>query len=163
MYRILYLLKALLRKRRTVMAPLQKRAWLGLGLGVATSAAIIAVLVMKGATAFHEEEGTRYIVMALFLFGLFSWAVLLARVFHWPRREKRLFDERDEIIVRRALYVQLLAVIITMVIWSIALTEAYWSEGEIPIVFPNLMFFSIIVVNMLAQAAGILIGYWRMG
>ena len=145
------------------MAPLQKRAWLGLGIGVATSAAIITVLIMKGVTTFHEEEGTRLIVTALFLFGLFSWAVLLAPVFHWPGRGKRLFDERDEIIVRRALQVQLWAIIITMVVWSIALTEAYWGQGEIPIIFPYLMFFSIIIVNMLAQATGILIGYWRMG
>lgn len=145
------------------MAPLQKRAWLGLGIGVATTAAIIAVLITKGVTTFHEEQGTRLIVTALFLFGLFSWAVLLAPIFHWPGRVKRLFDERDEIIVRRALQVQLWAVIITMVVWSIALTEAYWGQGEIPIVFPNLMFFSIIIVNMLAQATGILIGYWRMG
>ena len=145
------------------MAPLQKRAWLGLGIGVVTSVAILVVLIMKGVTAFHEEQGTRLIVTALFLFGLLAWAVLLAPIFYWPGRVKRLFDERDEIIVRRALQVQLWAVIVTMVVWSIALTEVYWDQGEIPIVFPSLMFFSIILVNMLAQAIGILIGYRRMG
>jgi len=145
------------------MAPLQKRAWLGLGIAVVTSVAILAVLITRGATSFHDDQGTRLIVTALFLFGLLTWAVLLAPIFYWPGRIKRLFDERDEIIVRRALQVQLWAVIISLVVWSIALTEFYWDQGEIPIVFPSLIFFSIIIVNMLAQAVGILIGYRRMG
>jgi hypothetical protein len=145
------------------MAPLQKRAWLGLGIGVVTSVAILVVLITSGATSFHDDQGTRLIVTALFLFGLLTWAVLLAPIFCWPGRVKKLFDERDEIIVRRALQVQLWAVIISMVVWSIALTEVYWDQGEIPIVFPYLIFFSIIIVNMLAQAVGILIGYRRMG
>jgi len=145
------------------MAPLQKRAWLGLGIAVVTSVAILAVLITRGATSFHDDQGTRLIVTALFLFGLLTWAVLLAPIFYWPGRIKRLFDERDEIIVRRALQVQLWAVIISLVVWSIALTEFYWDQGEIPIVFPYLIFFSIIIVNMLAQAVGILIGYRRMG
>lgn len=150
------------------MAPLQKRAWIGLGVGVVISVAMLAVFVIKGVTAFHENLEMRVIVDILLVGGLIAWAVLLAstRAFPgWriPGWAKVSCDERDETIIRRALSVQLLAVIFSLVAWAIALTEVYWEQGQIPIVYPYLIFFSTLIVNMMAQAIGILIGYRRMG
>ena len=56
----------------------------------------------------------------------------------------------------------MLAVIFSLVAWSIALTESYWDEGQIPVIFPYLMFMSTLIVSTLAQSIGILIGYWEM-
>jgi len=145
------------------MAPLQKRAWLGLGIGVAASAAIVALLVTRGATSFNEDDGTRWIFYALVLGMLIAWTVLLTPFFRGSGRTRALRDERDEAIIRRATQAQLWGTIGVVVAWSIALTEVYSDRGEIPIVFPNLIFWTVIVVNMLAQAIGILIGYRRMG
>ena len=144
------------------MAPLQKRAWLGLGTGVAISAAVLAVFATRGVASFYEDDVTRWVVTGLVVGLLAAWAGILAPAMH-PGRRKALSDERDAAIVRNALYVQLWGVIGTMVAWAIALTEVYWDRGTIPIFFPYLMFWSVMMVNVLAQAAGILIGYRRMG
>jgi len=143
------------------MAPLQKRAWLGLGIGVVTSAAILAVLIIKGATSFYDDNAMRWLISALIVGMLVAWAVILAPSI--SGRGKALYDERDEAIIRRAQQVQLWGVIGLMVAWTIALTEVYWDQGQIPIVFPYLIFWSVMMVNMLSQSIGILIGYRRMG
>ena len=70
-------------------------------------------------------------------------------------------SERDRFIVVRATKVQLLAVIFSLVIWMIGLTEIYWDQGAIPIVFPYLILMSTLIVSTLAQSIGILIGYRR--
>ena len=145
------------------MAPLQKRAWLGLGIGAVLSAAILAVLIINGATSFYDNDVMRWIVTGLIVGMLVSWAILLAPIFRGKGPAKAFYDERDETVVKRASHMQLWGVIGAVVIWTIALTEVYWDEGAIPIVFPYLIFWSIMIVNTLAQAIGILIGYRRMG
>ena len=145
------------------MTPLQKRAWLGLGIGSILSAAILAVLIINGVTSFFDNDVMRWTVTGLIVGVLVSWAILLAPIRMGTGPAKALYDERDETVVRRASHVQLWGVIGAVIIWTIALTEIYWDEGEIPIVFPYLIFWSIMIVNTLAQAIGILIGYRRMG
>ena len=143
------------------MAPLQKRAWLGLGIGVVTSAAILVVLIIKGATSFYDDNAMRWLITGLVVGMLVAWAVILAPSI--SGRGKALYDERDKAIIRRAQQVQLWGVIGLMVAWTIALTEVYWDQGQIPIVFPYLIFWSVMMVNMLSQSIGILIGYRGMG
>ena len=143
------------------MAPLQKRAWLGLGIGVVTSAAILVVLIIKGATSFYDDNAMRWLITGLVVGMLVAWAVILAPSI--SGRGKALYDERDKAIIRRAQQVQLWGVIGLMVAWTIALTEVYWDQGQIPIVFPYLIFWSVMMVNMLSQSIGILIGYRRVG
>ena len=143
------------------MAPLQKRAWLGLGIGVVTSAAILAVLIIKGATSFYDDNAMRWLITGLVVGMLVAWAVILAPSI--SGHGKALYDERDKAIIRRAQQVQLWGVIGLMVVWTIALTEVYWDQGQIPIVFPYLIFWSVMMVNMLSQSIGILIGYRGMG
>jgi hypothetical protein len=61
----------------------------------------------------------------------------------------------------RAPVVQLWAVFISLAVWSITLTEIYWDQGQIPVIFPYLVFMSLFIVNVLSQSIGILVGYWR--
>lgn len=146
------------------MAPLQKRAWYGLALGVVFALAIVVVFVTRGGvTAYSEDQGMRLIVAALFVGLLALYGIVLFLTRPGQGRVKVSMDERDTAVVRRALYVQLWAVIISLGVWAIALTEIYWDQGHIPVIFPYLIFGSALIVNTLAQAAGILIGYWRMG
>jgi hypothetical protein len=58
--------------------------------------------------------------------------------------------------------VQWLAVIFSLVAWVIALSESYHDEGQIPVIFLYLIFMSILIVSMIAQSIGVLVGYWRM-
>ena len=77
------------------------------------------------------------------------------------RREGVIMDERDRLILRKVPVYQMFAVVLTLAAWMIGLTEVYWDKGQIPIVFPNLMFYSAIIVNIVFASAGTLIAYWR--
>lgn len=63
----------------------------------------------------------------------------------------------------RAPRIQWLAVVFSLVVWVIALTESYHDAGRIPIIFLYLIFMSTLIVSVVAQCIGILIGYCRMG
>jgi len=143
------------------MTPLQKRAWLGLGVGVGMSLAILAVFIARGVTSWDDDLVLRAIAYVLCVGGLLVYAITLRIKRRKPGRSEVLIDERDKEIVRRATTVQLWAVLISLFIWAIALTEAYWGQKSIPIIYAYLIAISGLIVNILAQAIGILIGYRR--
>jgi len=140
------------------MAPLQKRALYGLVFGVAWAVAIIVVFIVKGGVStFSEDQGFRLIIDGLWIGGLVFYGILMLTL-----RKKSQVDERDRLILGRAPLVQLWAVIFSLVIWTIVLTESYWDQG-IPPIFMYLVFMSTLIVSAVAQSIGILIGYWRIG
>lgn len=138
------------------MAPLQKRALYGLAFGVVWAVAIIVVFIVKGGVStFSEDPGFRLIVDGLWIGGLIFYGILMFTL----RRQSQV-DERDRLILGRAPLVQLWAVIFSLVIWTIILTESYWDQG-IPPIFMYIVFMSTLIVSTVAQSIGILIGYWR--
>ena len=140
------------------MAPLQKRALYGLAFGVVWAVAIIVVFIVKGGVStFSEDQGFRLIIDVLWIGGLIFYGILMLTL-----RKQSQVDERDRLILGRAPVVQLWAVIFSLVIWTIVLTESYWDQG-IPPIFMYLVFMSALIVSAVAQSIGILIGYWRMG
>jgi len=140
------------------MAPLQKRAMYGLAFGVVWAVAIIVVFIVKGGVStFSEDQGFRLIINGLWVGGLIFYGILMLTL-----RKQSQIDERDRLILGRAPVVQLWAVIFSLVIWTIVLTESYWDQG-IPPIFMYLVFMSTLIVSAVAQSIGILIGYWRMG
>jgi len=142
------------------MAPLQKRALYGLTIGIVWAIAIIVVFITKGGvSAYTEDQGMRGILASLLIGGLLAYFITERLTLRKPGQ----VDERDRLILGRAPVVQLWAVFISLAVWSIALTEIYWDQGQIPVIFPYLVFMSLFIVNVLAQSAGILIGYWRGG
>ena len=141
------------------MAPLQKRALYGLGIGIAWTIAIIAVFILKGGiSTFNEDQGFRLIIDGLWVGGLIANLVLFKTIGRRPDQ----VDERDKSIMDRSARVQWLAIIFSLAAWMVALSEAYHSQGQIPVVFLYLIFMSTLIVSTVAQSAGILIGYWRM-
>ncbi|HWR70631.1 MAG TPA: hypothetical protein VN415_06200 [Dehalococcoidia bacterium] len=143
------------------MTPQQKRAWYGLAIGIVWSLAMVAVFFVKGATAFDEDTGMRVMVYGLFIAGVCAYVAMLYITGWRMRREGVIMDERDRMILRKVPVYQMFAVLITLAAWSVILTEVYHDQGQVPVVFPNLMFFSAIVVNMVFASAGTLIAYWR--
>ena len=140
------------------MAPLQKRAWYGLAIGIAFAVALIVVFIMKGGiSTFTEDQGFRIIINVLWIGGLVANLVIV----NLALRKPRLVDERDRLIMDRAPRVQWPAVVLTLAIWMIALNEVYREPNLIPGVFLYVMFMSVLIINTLAQSLGILIGYWR--
>ena len=141
------------------MAPLQKRAWYGLAIGVVFAVALIVVFMMKGGVStFDEDQGFRIIIDVLWVGGLVANLVIV----NLALRKPGLVDERDRLIVDRAPRIQWLAVVLSLVAWTIILSEAYWEQGQIPVIFLYVIFMSILIVSTLAQSLGILIGYWSM-
>jgi hypothetical protein len=141
------------------MAPMQKRACWGLGLGAAFAAAFIVVFfAMGGIDKFDTHASFRLIVDVLAIGAL----VVNLVVVNVPLRKPGMADERDIKIIDRAPRVQWLAAIFTLVAWTIGLTERYHASGLVPSVYLYVVFLSVLVVSTLAQSLGILIGYWRM-
>lgn len=141
------------------MAPMQKRAWWGLVLGLVFGIAFIVVFfTMGGIAEFNRNTSFRIIVDILAIAAL---AVNLV-VVNIPLRNPKLADERDLQIAKWAPRVQWLAVVFTLVGWVIGLTERYHETGQMPTAYLFVVFLSVLVVSTLAQSAGILIGYRRM-
>ena len=141
------------------MAPLQKRSLLALLLEVIWALAIILVFINQGgATRYDTSANFRLTMDGMWVGGLILYWWLFLSI------ERRLdqFDERDKIILERASKVQWLGVIFSLVAWVIGLSEHYHTQGQIPVIFLSLIFFSTLIVSTLAQSIGILFGYWRM-
>ena len=141
------------------MAPLQKRALYSFVIGLVLTIALVAVLVTRGSVTAYESDLSLRLIMYAVLIGVpLVYLVLVYLTFRKPTQ----IDERDRIIIERSSRAQWLAVIFTLVAWTIALTEIYRDQGQVPIAFLNLILWSTLIIGALAQSFGILVGYWEM-
>ena len=141
------------------MAPLQKRALYSFVIGLVLTIALIAVFVTQGGiTAFDTDPNMRLILYAAVIGVPLVYLILVNITLRKPTQ----VDERDKLIIERSGRVQWIAVIFLLVAWTIALTEIYRDQGQVPIVFLNLIFFSTLIIGTLAQSLGILLGYWSI-
>lgn len=147
---------------RAPMSPSQKGAWWGLLIGVMTLVVLTAILVNKGAAEYWENDGLRSLVVAIFIGGIVAHP-LLSHLFRLRAVLHRSSDEREEAIVSRASIVQPPAILLTLAAWNLTLTHRYHDEGAIPVVYLYLMFGSVILVMMIAQSLGVLLGHWIGG
>jgi len=142
-----------------MMAPLQKRALYSLLIGLALTAGLIAVFVIRGdVTEMETDPGFRYIVYAVLIGVPLVYLVLVNLTLRQPTQ----YDERDKRIMERSVKAQLQAVFVLLAIWAIALTEVYHDAGQIPVIYVTLILFSTLIISTLAQSAGILLGYRSM-
>jgi hypothetical protein len=141
------------------MAPLQKRALYSFIIGLVLTMALIALFVAQGdITAFERDQNLRLITYAVLIGVPLIYLILV----NLTLRKSTQLDERDRLIIERSSRVQWLAVIFTLVVWTIALTEVYRDQGQVPIVFLKLIFTSTLIISALAQSLGVLVGYWEM-
>ncbi len=141
------------------MAPLQKRAWWGLGVGLAfTVAFVLAFVLMGGIEAFDTNQGFRIIVNVIWIGGLVTHLVIMDLTLRKPR----MVDERDRAIRERAPRIQWIAVLLTLAAWVIVLNEVYQETSLVPATYLYVMFMSVLIVSWLSLSLGIIIGYWRM-
>ena len=141
------------------MAPLQKRALLSLLIGLIFTIALIVVFILEGdVTAIDRDENLRWITYAALIGVPLSYLILIDLTLRKPTD----LDERDRLIMLRSGRVQWLAVIFSLAAWMITLTEIYREPRQVPVVFLSLIFMSVLIISILAQSLGILLGYWRM-
>ncbi|HEY55586.1 MAG TPA: hypothetical protein G4N91_04880 [Dehalococcoidia bacterium] len=141
------------------MAPLQKRAWWGLGVGLVFAVAFVLVFVlMGGIETFDADQTFRLIIDVLWVGGLVANLIIL----NLALRKPGMVDERDKMILDRAPRIQWIAVVFTLAAWVIVLNEVYQATDLIPAVYLYVMIMSVLIVSTLAQCLGILFGYWKM-
>ena len=143
------------------MVPLQKRAFISLVVGLALTCVLVILFVVWGGVESFANDSSRRIAIS----GLMVATLLLTAFLGVPWKARGApsaeVDERDMAILRRAPQVQLTAAEFTLAGWVIALTEYYWEQGVIPVMWPYLMMWSTLIAITLAQSLGVLIGYWR--
>jgi hypothetical protein len=141
------------------MTALQRRAWWGLGIGVAALGASTILLLRNGATAYWEDDAFRLTVLAIFLAGLLGSA--LVTVFPLAGAEARgRLDERDRAVLARAPTAQVALILLGLAGWLVSLGQMFHDEGAVPMVYLYLMFGSLVLLLMIGQSIGILVGYW---
>ena len=139
------------------MAPLQKRALYSLGIGIILAIVLIIVFILKDVNTFDEDLGFRLIVYALWVGVPLAYLIVVNLTLRKPEQ----LDERDKLIMAKAPRVQFLAVLFSLVAWTIALTEVFRDQGQVPVIYLTLIMISTLIISTIAQSAGILIGYWR--
>ncbi len=140
------------------MPALQKRAWWSFAIGLATFGVIAAILADRGAAEYWENDDLRLTVLAIFIGGLFAHVAVLLRPSLGSRRDG--FDERDRRVLSRAPHAQSAAVLIGLAAWMVYLAERFHEQGVVPLVYLYLIFGTAVLVNLIGQSAGILLGYW---
>jgi hypothetical protein len=149
-------------KQKVPPAPLQRRAWWGLMITIVTSLLVVVVFLFRDASLYHEDRGTRLLTLGFVVAGILAYAIVVARTRLRKDSNEVVMDERDRMIIARAPAVQLYAVFTALLIWCVALTEAYWDRGAIPVFYPYLMFWTLYGVSIVAWSVGVLVGYRRL-
>ena len=144
------------------MSSLHRRAWWGLAISGLTLVSVASILFSQGAAAYWENDDLRLLVMGIFLGGMFAYVAVVLVASARDEHANRL-DERDQVILRRAATTQVAMVILTLAAWLVALPKMFHEQGAVPVVYLYLMFGSVILVTLLGQSLGILIGYWIGG
>jgi hypothetical protein len=124
--------------------PLQRISRWGVGLSAVLAVAAAALLLWNGAEATFAVVG-----------GVGIW--LRAQV----GRSDGLLDERDRAILGRAPAAQAMAMLVTLAVWTIGLAEHFHDAGAVPVFYLYLVFWSVVVVDLLGLPVGILMGYRR--
>lgn len=139
------------------MTSLQRRAWWSFALGTAVVIAIVAIVAPSGVVEYSENDSLRTIVAVLVLayMGVYLGMLVPTAL----KTGRGTTDERDLRVMATAPSIQAGAMLVTVVGWSIYLTEEFRGVG-IPTEYMYPLFGSVFLVYMLSHAAGILIGYW---
>ncbi len=140
---------------------LQKRAaWTLLAvLGLTATAA--GCLVWFGPQAWWETDGIRHLVTGLLLAALVVFMFFIRGVRALESLDDGSFDERDSAILNRSCAGVGGAMMVVFAAWMIGLTEAHMPTRLIPSYFLYLVFWSLVMTNVIASLAGILLAYRR--
>ena len=141
-------------------APMQKLA-MGIFLGVSLLTAAATILVAyHGPQVWWDSDPVRLTVTFLLIAGLVVYLGFSITVRAWEQRDDGKLDERDLAILGRASAGVGGAMMVVMAVWMVSLTEAYHDTHLVPSYYLYLIFWSVVMTNVLASLAGILISYW---
>lgn len=139
--------------------PLERLGWIGLMVTTALGVGLTILVGVRGVTDFVEDGATRG-AFYLMLFGAVGvWFSA------WRRLSRptgtTVIDERDRAIQARSFTVESVLVILSLVTWTVSLTEVFWQQGAVPLGYLQLIFWSTFIAGAFGRALGIVLGYRR--
>lgn len=141
------------------MTSLETLGWVGVGVTGAIGVGLGVLVSIVGVSDFHEEESARLIFWLMLIVGIgvlvTFWAVLKRR------SGDVVADERDRAILARSFSVETMVVLVSLVGWTVVLTEVFWDEGAVPIAYLQLLFWTTLIGGALGRSLGIVLGYRR--
>jgi len=142
-------------------APMQRIAQQSLmGAGILAACAVFLV-VMEGPASLQADRGIR-LLTKLVAFAAFISATLPVAIATKRAAAGRLvIDERDQVIIERAPRAQSVVLLVMVVGGALALTEAFWSAGAVPVMWIGVLMWASLIGYGLALPVGLLLGYRR--
>ncbi len=142
------------------MAPLQKRALYSLIVCFLWIMALVVTFIFKGGIdTFVVDQGFEALMVGMMVVGFLAYIITL--LVTRGKRGEVTMDERDRAILAKARATQLWSTILTLAVWMISLSRIYWAQGQVPVQYLYIIFMSTILVVVVAENAGILLGYRR--
>lgn len=141
--------------------PLQKKAARSLLAVIVLTAAAAACIVWFGPQAWWDNDAVRHPVTAFMLGGLLVFLFFTMEARALEAREDGSFDERDAAILNRSCAGVGGAMMVVIAAWMVGLIETHIETRLIPSYFLYLMFWSLVMTNVIASLAGILLAYRR--
>lgn len=141
------------------MTALETLGWVGVGVAGAIGVGLGVLVAVVGVDGFQEESAARFAFWLMLVAGIGVWASGYAVL---RRRSGRIVtDERDRAILARSFSVESMIVLVSLVLWTVGLTEAFWDEGAVPIAYLQLLFWTTLIGGALGRSLGIILGYRR--
>ena len=134
--------------------------WTLLEVGFLTALAA-AIVLYFGPETWWSDDGVRLTVTLVLIVALVTCLVFYMAVRKLRAGDESLFDERDRVIMNRSGAGAGGAMMVVMAAWMVALVEAYNDTGLVPTYYLYLVFWSLVMTNVLASLADILLAYRR--
>ncbi len=131
-----------------------------LATGLLTAAAA-ACVVHFGVQAWWEVDAIRHVVTALMLGELLVFLVFTISVVALETAADGRFDERDSVIMGRSCAGVGGAMMVVFAAWMIGLIETHIETRLVPTYYLYLVFWSLVLTNVIASLAGILLACRR--
>jgi hypothetical protein len=141
--------------------PLQRLSQRALVVCVLLAVAAAAIVIYHGPQVYWDNDRVRLTVMGLLMAMLFMFSFVGIRTAAWMAKGETNFDEHDRTIMAGAPAGQVGAILATLGAWIIGLAETYHDAGNVPVVYLYLIFWSCLVMSLLAWLGGIVLGYRR--
>ena len=115
-----------------------------------------------GVQLWWEDDTIRGLVTALLLAAIAAYFIFDMVISRKKTASPQLIDERDELILNRACAPVGGTMMVLLAVWMVALTESFQETGLIPSYYLYLIFWSVVISNVMATLAGILMAYRRV-
>jgi len=143
------------------MTALQRVAWQALVASAIFMAAAVAMVAYHGVISVWDNDGVRVTVTLLLIAALGGYTYFVARLRIWLVKDDGTLDERDRAILASAPAGQAPAMMVTMAAWMIVLVERFHATHLVPSAYLYAIFWSLLMVSIVASLLGVLIGYRR--